>query len=96
MAGDTAVVRTPLLEVRDKAIRFLPAVTHDESGAIVALREPTGVHIDRRLRNAAVGRQGCPSFHLAAHILMNRSLDLSGLLEIPESQIPVLAFPTPR
>ena len=52
LAGDTVLVRTRLLEVRDKAIRFVHEMTHDESGEVAATCELTGVHVDRRLRKA--------------------------------------------
>jgi acyl-CoA thioester hydrolase len=53
LAGDTVVVRTALREVRDKAIRFVHEMVHDESGEVAAVCELTGVHVDRRLRKAA-------------------------------------------
>jgi acyl-CoA thioester hydrolase len=53
LAGDTVIVRTRLLEVRDKAIRFVHEMVHDESGEVAAVCELTGVHVDRRLRKSA-------------------------------------------
>jgi acyl-CoA thioester hydrolase len=53
LAGDTVVVQTRLLDVRDKVIRFLHEMVHDESREVAAICELTGVHVDRRLRKAA-------------------------------------------
>jgi acyl-CoA thioester hydrolase len=53
LAGDTVVVRTRLLDVRDKVIRFVHEMAHDESSEVAAVCELTGVHVDRRLRKAA-------------------------------------------
>jgi acyl-CoA thioester hydrolase len=53
LAGDTVIVRTRLLEVCGKVIRFVHEMVHDESSEVAAVCELTGVHVDRRLRKAA-------------------------------------------
>lgn len=52
LAGDTVIVRTRLLEVREKVIRFEHAMLHDESGELAAVSDLTGVHVDRRQRKS--------------------------------------------
>lgn len=52
LAGDIVEVRSRLLEVRDKAVRFLHTMTNAETGEVAAVCELTGVHIDRQLRRA--------------------------------------------
>lgn len=52
LAGDTVIVRTRLLEVREKVIRFVHEMIHDESGEVAAVCELTAVHVDRRQRKA--------------------------------------------
>lgn len=52
-AGDVVSVRTTLLEMKDKSMRFRHEMTHDETGAIVARTELKAVHID------TVARKSC-------------------------------------
>jgi acyl-CoA thioester hydrolase len=52
LAGDTVIVRTRLLEAREKVIRFVHEMVHDESGEVAAVCELTGVHVDRRQRKS--------------------------------------------
>jgi acyl-CoA thioester hydrolase len=53
LAGDIVEVRSILLELRDKSIRFLHEMRNAESGEIVATCEITAVHIDRGQRKSA-------------------------------------------
>jgi len=53
-AGDVVMVRSAVLEVRDKVLRFVHEMRDAESGEIAALCELTGVHID------AKARKSCP------------------------------------
>ncbi|TAN50847.1 MAG: thioesterase [Betaproteobacteria bacterium] len=53
-AGDVVTVRSAVLEVRDKVLRFVHEMRNAESGEIAAVCELTGVHID------AVARKSCP------------------------------------
>ena len=53
LAGDIVEVRSSLLEMRDKSIRFLHEMRNAETGEIVATCEITGVHMDRALRKSA-------------------------------------------
>jgi acyl-CoA thioester hydrolase len=52
-AGDVVLVRSAVLEVRDKVLRFVHEMRNAESGDIAAACELTGVHID------AVKRKSC-------------------------------------
>lgn len=47
MPGDTVVVRTRLLEVREKVLRYVHEMSQAEGGEPVALCELTVVHMDR-------------------------------------------------
>ncbi len=46
-AGDIVEVRSSLLEIRDKSIRFLHEMRNAETGEIAATCEITAVHLDR-------------------------------------------------
>jgi acyl-CoA thioester hydrolase len=46
-AGDIVEVRSRLLEIRDKSIRFLHEMRNAETGEIAAACEITAVHLDR-------------------------------------------------
>ncbi|HEY2247891.1 MAG TPA: thioesterase family protein [Bradyrhizobium sp.] len=46
-AGDIVEVRSVLLEIRDKSIRFLHEMRNAETGDIAASCEITAVHLDR-------------------------------------------------
>jgi acyl-CoA thioester hydrolase len=50
--GDTVVVSTGLLEVRDKAIRFVHEMRHQGTGEVAAITELTAVHTDATTRKA--------------------------------------------
>lgn len=51
MAGDTVTVRSSLLEMRERVIRF-EHVMYNGTGEVAARCEITGVHIDQRTRKA--------------------------------------------
>lgn len=53
LPGDTVIVRTALLEVRDKVIRFAHEMAHGESGETAAVCELTAIHMDRAQRRSA-------------------------------------------
>ncbi len=53
-AGDVVAVRSAVLEIRDKVVRFVHEMRNAESGEIAAVCELTGVHID------ASSRKSCP------------------------------------
>ena len=46
-AGDIVEVRSSLLELRDKSIRFLHEMRNAETGEVAAICEITAVHLDR-------------------------------------------------
>ena len=52
LAGDIVEIRSSLLEIRDKSIRFLHEMLNAETGEIAATCEITGVHMDRALRKS--------------------------------------------
>jgi len=52
LAGDIVEIRSVLLEVRDKSIRFRHEMRNAETGEIAAICEITGVHMDRKARKA--------------------------------------------
>jgi acyl-CoA thioester hydrolase len=53
-AGDVVAVRSAVLDVRDKVLRFVHEMRNAESGDIAAVCELTGVHLD------TVARKSCP------------------------------------
>ncbi|UGX92802.1 acyl-CoA thioesterase [Bradyrhizobium barranii subsp. barranii] len=53
LAGDIVEIRSHLLEVRDKSIRFRHDMTNAETGEIAAFCDITGVHMDRSQRKSA-------------------------------------------
>src|SRR3569832_2939642 len=48
LAGDFVEVRSRLLEIREKSIRFLHEMRNGETGEIAAICEFVGVHMDRQ------------------------------------------------
>ena len=52
MAGDIVEIRSSLLEVGDKSVRFRHVLRNAETGEIAATCEITGVHMDRALRKS--------------------------------------------
>ena len=52
MPGDTVVVRSHVIEIRDKVIRFVHEMTLSDSGESAAVCELTAVHLDRVRRKS--------------------------------------------
>jgi acyl-CoA thioester hydrolase len=52
LAGDIVVVRSDVLEIRQKSIRFRHEMRNAETGEIAAICEITGVHMDRQARKS--------------------------------------------
>ena len=52
LAGDLIEVRSHLLELREKSIRFRHDMTNAETGELAAFCEIMGVHLDRSLRKS--------------------------------------------
>ena len=52
LAGDIVEVRSRLVEIRDKSIRFLHEMRNAETGEIAATCEITAVHLDRQAHKA--------------------------------------------
>lgn len=52
MAGDVIEVRSRILEIREKVIRFLHEMTNVETQELAATCEITAVHLDRRTRKS--------------------------------------------
>jgi acyl-CoA thioester hydrolase len=53
LAGDIIEIRSSLLEIREKSIRFQHEMRNAETGEIAARCEFTGVHMDRKVRKSA-------------------------------------------
>jgi acyl-CoA thioester hydrolase len=53
LAGDIVEVKSALLEIRDRSIRFKHVMRNAETGEIAAICETTGVHMDRQARKSA-------------------------------------------
>jgi acyl-CoA thioester hydrolase len=53
LAGDIVEIKSALLEIRDRSIRFRHEMRNAETGEIAAVCELTGVHIDRQARTSA-------------------------------------------
>jgi acyl-CoA thioester hydrolase len=51
-AGDLITIRSVVLEVKDKSIRFRHEMTNDESGKLAARTVLVGVHLDLTARKA--------------------------------------------
>jgi acyl-CoA thioester hydrolase len=51
-AGDVVTVRTKVLEVKEKSLRFLHEMWNDETGGIVARTTLKAVHLDTELRKS--------------------------------------------
>jgi acyl-CoA thioester hydrolase len=52
MAGDLIVIRSQVLEMREKVIRFYHEMFNTESGEIAATTMLTAVHINRETRKS--------------------------------------------
>ena len=52
LAGDVVEVRSCLLEIGNKSIRFVHEMRNAETGEIAAICEITGVHLDRQARKS--------------------------------------------
>jgi acyl-CoA thioester hydrolase len=51
-AGDVVSVRTKLVELKDKSLRFTHEMSHDESGTVVARTTLKAVHMDTEIRKS--------------------------------------------
>ena len=51
-AGDVVSIRSGVLEIREKVIRFFHEMYNDETGEVAATAEMTGVHLDTVLRKS--------------------------------------------
>jgi acyl-CoA thioester hydrolase len=52
LAGDVITIRSGILEMKYKLIRFCHEMRNEETGEIAAITVLTGVHIDRAIRKA--------------------------------------------
>ncbi|MBI4512226.1 MAG: acyl-CoA thioesterase [Deltaproteobacteria bacterium] len=53
VAGDVVFIRSWVLEVREKVLRFSHEMINSESQEVAAVTELTGVHIDRSARKSS-------------------------------------------
>ena len=51
-AGSVVSIRSALLEIREKSIRFMHEMRNDETGEVAAIATMVGVHIDTTTRKA--------------------------------------------
>ncbi len=52
MPGDVVTIRSGILEMKKKVIRFCHEMRNEETGEIAAITVLTGVHLDRRVRKS--------------------------------------------
>ena len=52
LAGDIVEIRSRVEELREKSVRFVHQLFNTETGALAAVCELTGVHMDRTARRA--------------------------------------------
>ncbi len=52
MSGDLLVVKSKVLEIKDKSVRFIHVMYNSETGTEVATSELVGVHLDTKERKA--------------------------------------------
>ena len=52
-AGDIVTVRSGILEIRERVIRFFHEMSNEETGEVSAITVLTGVHIDLKTRKAS-------------------------------------------
>jgi acyl-CoA thioester hydrolase len=52
LVGDIVEIRSKLVELREKSIRFVHEMRNAETGEVAAICEITGVHMDRQARKA--------------------------------------------
>lgn len=52
LPGDVITIRSGILEMKEKAIRFCHEMRNEESGEIAAVTVLTGIHLDRRVRKS--------------------------------------------
>ena len=52
LAGDIVEIRSTLLEIRERSIRFVHEMRNAETGEIAAACEITAVHMDRQARKS--------------------------------------------
>jgi acyl-CoA thioester hydrolase len=53
MAGDLVLIRSWVLEVREKVLRFMHEMVKADTGEVAATSELTGVHFDRAARRSS-------------------------------------------
>ncbi len=53
LAGDVIVIRSGILEMKKKVIRFCHEMRNEDTGEIAAITVLTGIHIDRRIRKSS-------------------------------------------
>ena len=72
-AGETLSVRSRIVEVRDKVMRYVHEMVADESGEVAAIAEVTAVHMDTRARRS---RPFPPEIAARARAMMDEHRDL--------------------
>ena len=54
IAGDLLVIKSKILEVKDKTLRFLHVMFNAETEGVVAISEFLGIHLDRVKRKSCI------------------------------------------
>ncbi len=52
LPGDVLYIKSEIIEVKDKTIRFIHTMYNSETGTVVATSELVAAHIDRKERKA--------------------------------------------
>lgn len=52
-AGDIVTIRSGILEIRERVVRFFHEMSNEETGEVCAITVLTGVHIDLNTRKAS-------------------------------------------
>jgi acyl-CoA thioester hydrolase len=76
--GDVVSVRTTLLEIKEKSVRFAHEMINDETGVVVAKRTLKAVHMDTEARKSCAFPAEIVA--TAAPLISVRSADGSGKL----------------
>ena len=69
LSGDLLVIKSRIIEIKDKSIKFIHTMYNTETGIELATSELVGVHIDRGQRKAC----SFPAFVKEKHLGLSRN-----------------------